>query len=296
MFKIAFIINGSKKLTSEVEEVIAECQNHPQIELKRFVTKQQKDATRFALDCCEKEYEYVVAVGGDGTINEVLNGIMQFDGECPILGVLPIGTGNDFVKSAGLKLNKTTFLHSILTNSTNEIDTVKLETVNSVHYFLNIADVGFGGKVVELLEQQRKYFGGKASYALAIVRTFLKYKRPIVSIQTNDFKYEGEILMIAICNGSTFGNGLIINPSANMNDGILNITLLKKVTLVDYVKNLKNLKKGQEIKHNEAIYLQTKSVEIKILKGEAVSELDGESLKDGNVIACIQRKIKVLNY
>lgn len=296
MFKIAFIINGSKKLNKKVEGILIECENHPKLDVARFVTQKQKDATLIALDCAKNKFDYIIAVGGDGTMNEVLNGIMHFDGEYPVLGVLPIGTGNDFVKSAGFKLNHAHFIESLIEEKKIDLDSACIKIKDSQHFFLNIADVGFGAKVVEMLDRQRKYIGGKSSYALAILRTFLRYKKPVVSIRTDDFQYEGEILMVAICNGSTFGSGLIIGPNAKMDDGILNITLLKKVKLLDYVKNLKNLKSGVPIKHKEAVYLEAEQIDIKVIKGKAVTEIDGEFLNEGNISVSLHGKINVLNY
>lgn len=297
MIRIAFIINGSKKLTRSTEEVIVDCESQSQFEVSRLVTKKQRDASELAFKCSEEYIDFIIGVGGDGTINEILNGIMRFNGKIPVLGVLPNGTGNDFVRSAKLKLNRNDFVRSIIDERIINLDTVKISAGEREHYFLNIADVGFGAKVVELMDRQRKYISGKSSYALAILRTFLRYKRPIVSIQADDFHYEGEILMVAICNGSTFGSGLTINPFAKMDDGILNITLLKKVKLLDYVKNLKNLKSGIPIKHDEAVYFEAKNIEIKILKGNAFTEMDGEFLNEGNIIADkLTDRIKILSY
>jgi YegS/Rv2252/BmrU family lipid kinase len=297
MIKIAFIFNGSKKLNKKVEGIINECENHSKLEVARFVTQKQKDATQMALECSEKSFDYIIAVGGDGTINEVLNGIMQFEGESPVLGVLPNGTGNDFIKSAKLKQDPSDFLKSILVRKTIQLDIAKIDNKELTHYFLNVADVGFGGKVVEILDRQRKYFGGKSGYLLAILKAFIGFKRPILSITTDDFQYQGSVLMVAICNGSIFGNGLTINPFAKINDGILNITLLGEVTLVDYIKNLQNLKSGKIVQHPEVKYLVTKKIEIRIINGKALTEMDGEFLDCREIsVEVLAGKINLLWY
>jgi diacylglycerol kinase (ATP) len=82
--------------------------------------------------------------------------------------------------------------------------------------------------------------------------------------------------MIAFCNGDMFGDGLYIHPGAKVNDGQLNITLLKKIGLMDYVLNLKNLKTGKRINHPEAFYFEDNELKISISKGKAVTETDGE--------------------
>lgn len=148
---------------------------------------------------------------------------------------------------------------------------------------MNIADVGFGAAVVEVLNKQRKYLGGKASYALAILRTFLGFKTPILTIESPSLTYHGPVFMIAFCNGDMFGDGLYIHPGAKVNDGQLNITLLKKIGLMDYVRNLKNLKTGLQINHPEAHYFQENELKISVSQGKAVTETDGEHLPTAEI-------------
>lgn len=295
MLKIAFIINGSRKLTDNVNELIQHCKLHPELDVYQFVTNKQKDAIQFAKACTEKQFEALIAVGGDGTINEVLNGMMQVPIEQPILGVIPTGTGNDFVKGIDAKWNLEAFVPALIEKKTRTIDIAKLVTNNKNYYFLNIADIGFGGKVVQVLEKQRKFIGGKASYGLAILRTFLGFRKPTMSIQTEDFNYQGPTMMVSICNGSVFGNGLIINPNAVMNDGFLNITLLRKVSILNYIQNLGKLKRGELIIHPEVTYLTAKNIEIRVIKGKAQTEMDGEYVESGNLtISVLEGALKLL--
>ena len=89
--------------------------------------------------------------------------------------------------------------------------------------------------------------------------------------------------MIAFCNGDMFGDGLYIHPGAKVNDGQLNVTLLKKIGLMDYVRNLKNLKTGKRINHPEAFYFVENELEISVSKGKAVTETDGEHLPSAEI-------------
>jgi YegS/Rv2252/BmrU family lipid kinase len=295
--KIAFIINGSRKLTTSAQQVIDLCRADESIQTHVLQTKEAKEAIRMAEKCAQDSFDAVIAVGGDGTVNEVLNGLMNTAVDLPILGVLPNGTGNDFVRGSELPLDTKHFIQSLKERSIKPIDVAKVTSSKGTRHFINIADVGFGGKVVQVLDKQRRFIGGKASYALAIVRAFLGYKRPELQIITDDYNYTGSVLMVAICNGRIFGDGLTINPFAKMDDGKLNITLLGKVTLFDYVKNLGNLKSGKVIEHPEAIYLESRKVSIKPILGEAVAELDGELLETGDVeIEILPGKINLLMY
>lgn len=295
--KTAFIINGARRLTATAQKAIDRCKADERLEVHLLKTEKAKDAIQLAHRCVEEKFDVVIAVGGDGTLNEVLNGIMLSKTKRPILGVLPNGTGNDFVRGTDLDLCVDELPAAILSSRTVDMDVAKVSSATGVRYFINIADIGFGGKVVQVLDKQRRFIGGKASYAIAILRAFMGYRRPELEITADAFKYKGSVLMVAICNGSIFGDGLTINPYARMNDGKLNVTLLGKVTLFDYVKNLSNLKSGKEIQHPEAQYLETTEISIRIMQGDAVGEMDGEYFSEGNcTIGVLPSEIKLLKY
>lgn len=297
MVRVAFIINGSKKLTVHVQEILKLCEEHPDIEATQFQTKKSKEAIEIAKSFTNQSFDVIVSAGGDGTMNEVLNGILNSNNEIkPVLAILPNGTGNDFVKSAKLKSNISDFINAILENRSIKIDIGRIESNGQTHYFLNISDTGFGGNVIEILDKQRKYVGGKISYSISILRAFIGFRKPTLSIKTDDFQFQGKVLMVAICNGSVFGNGLIINPYAKINDGILNITYLGNVSIIDYIMNFRKLKKGLPILHPEVHYLETKSIEIKRIKGKVSSEMDGEYLAiEDQVISIVKGGIKILD-
>ncbi len=295
--KVAFIINGARRVIDQVAETIGRCGEDNCLEVQLFKTTHPKEAIGLAHRCAIEKYDIVIAVGGDGTVNEVLNGLMEYKGERPILGVLPNGTGNDFVRGADQQLSFKDLPAAIKEKRIEKIDVIKTSFSDSNRYFLNIADIGFGGKVVQVLDKQRKYIGGKASYAIAILRAFMGYRRPELEISAGEFKYAGSVLMVAICNGRIFGDGLTINPFAKINDGKLSITLLGRVTIFDYLKNLKNLKAGKVINHPEAIYLDAEEITVRVVIGEAVGEMDGEYFPEGtcNMIV-LPSVIKLLKY
>jgi len=295
--KMAFIINGSRKLSDQVKRSITDCENHSAIKSISFITKGPKEAIIFANQACLNGFDVIVAVGGDGTINEVVNGIIQSKKNNITLGILANGTGNDFVRGTNLALNPNSFIEAVLRNEIQSVDVGKIESSLGVTYFINITDIGFGGKVVQILEKQRRFLGGKTSYGIAILRAFIGYRVPVLKITTPNFNFEGPVLMVAICNGSIFGDGLTINPFAKIDDGKLNITLLGRVSLVDYIKNLNNLKSGKKVNHPEAIYFETEKIDIRVTDGVAVSEVDGEYLTSGNLsISVLPNAISLLVY
>lgn len=297
MIKVAIIINAYRKQSEQVNKLLQKCIKSVEMDTIVYKTQGQKDAINFAVECCENKMDVIIAVGGDGTVNEIVNGIMISDSHLPKLAIIPNGTGNDFVRSLHLNCDLSQFYDAILNNEYQTVDVGQIEYEDKKRYFVNIGDVGFGGKVVQVLDKQRSYMGGKASYALAILKSFIGYRRPVLQIVGDNFQYEGIVLLVAFCNGSIFGDGIVINPFAKMNDGKLSVTLFGKVSLLDYVRNIKALKAGKPIKHHEAKYFETSYLEIKIIQGKAVTETDGEYLPHGNLkVSIAKTKMEVLVY
>jgi diacylglycerol kinase (ATP) len=297
MVKIVLIINGAQKLKNKAKQLIHYCDEHHQIESTVYITKEAKEATTIAYNVAKEYPHAIIAVGGDGTINEVLNGIMKFEGPKPFLGIIPNGTGNDFVRSAKLTLSSDDFISALLTSQTKEIDVLKISTEHLMKYFINIADIGFGGKVVEIMNKQRKFIKGHFAYNLAILTGFLTFKRPIITIKTADFFYTGSVLMAAVCNGSIFASGININSFAKLDDNKINITLFGKLSLFHYLYYLPRILKGKPISHPQVTYLETEYVEIEQDDDNGFAEIDGELL-EGKLfkIMILPKAIKLLIY
>ena len=293
---VVFIINGTKRFTSINKSTIHLCENHPLLTVEKYTTLSKGHAKQLAIDHAHRA-DILVSVGGDGTFNELINGWFANPHAKSVVAVLPNGTGNDFYRSAKLKCVEENFIDSIVNEIYHPIDIVKLSNENYTRYFANIADVGFGGKVVFTLERQRKLFKGKIAYGLAILRTFIGYSPPKLLVKWDNGEFTGRVFMMAICNGELFGDGLYIHPGAMIHDGKLNITLLKKIGLVDYIKNLSNLKKGIHIDHPEATYFTTQHLSIQDIEGNASMECDGEAVEEVNVsVEVIHNKIRLLGY
>jgi YegS/Rv2252/BmrU family lipid kinase len=276
---IICITNGNKKISVQNQRVLNELQQIFGSQFKVFNSKNPAEALAF-IQTLKRNCTHLICVGGDGTFNVLINGICTHPDSSfqPIVGVLPNGTGNDFFRSAEFEKNPD-FVKKIQELNFESIDVGCITTEQQTRYFANITDIGFGGAVVIELQNFRKRFGPNFSYGLAIIKTFLNYKRPLVQITAADFFYEGELLLAAFCNGSIFGDGLYIHPGAKINDGQLKLTLLGKVSLFDYVKNVIKVKRGKKIKHPEAYYLTVSSpLELHSLEGLLHAETDGEYL------------------
>lgn len=261
-------------------------------------TRHPKHAVELAAAACLENRDVLIAVGGDGTYNEVVQGIMQSGNRNILLALIPNGTGNDFLLGENLIFTREKFFNALYAEQPHRIDIGEVRQTGDTHYFINIADVGFGGYVIRTLEKQRSLaIGGKFSYSLAILRAFFGFRKPQVRIQLDEEIYTGSLLLLAVCNGSTFGHGIVINPLARTNDARFNVSIFGKVSLIDYVWYLRKLKRGIPIQHPEVLYVSCESVSVSILSGRAPLELDGEACGEGDVsFAVIPSRIRLLRY
>jgi YegS/Rv2252/BmrU family lipid kinase len=294
MKTIVFIINANHSLSSLNQRIINTCEQNSQFTTKTYITNHSKHAVELAKQQTNENTDIIVAVGGDGTIHEILNGILSVNNGKPLLAILPNGTGNDFMRIRQHFKTPDEFVHSILSNKHESIDIGRITSTSSTHYFINIADIGFGGAVIHTLAKQRKIVGGKFAYSLAILKTFFTYKKTVLKISAPGFMHESATFMVIFCNGSIFGSGLTIHPGAKVNDGQLNVVIIGNVSLLDYLRYLPKLKKGKFIDHPEVQYLEYNEITVESQTPQW-TETDGEiATNENNKVTLIPNGIDLL--
>lgn len=295
MKKISIIVHGRHGLNPLLQDFIDNNSQTSGLEIQLRLTKKNGDAKQFAKDACLLKHEIIIAAGGDGTINEVVNGMFDSAESKPHLLIIPIGTGNDFMLNRKVFTNPNQITAAIHSTQRTSLDVGAIHEVDKKHYFLNIADIGFGGATVHTLNKQRKYLGGKISYPIAILRTFFSYRKPTITFESSNFNYKGKALMIAFCNSESFGSGIKIHPGADPSDQILNVTFLGQVSLFDYIRYLPKLKKGIRIDHPELHYFTANEARMTLLQGCAPIEADGEAVNFTNAtISLIPSAIQLI--
>lgn len=298
MPEILFLMNGSKEVSIPLQRFLDSCSRILGDHYHFFASKKEKELVEIARKNAFK-VDMIVGIGGDGTINEVLNGLLASElSELPILAIIPFGTGNDLYQSSFFQTFHFDLFIDALTHPTYVVSDIgKMVTEHETRFFLNVADIGFGGSVVLSLSEFRQKFGPRFSYGLAILKTFIGFKRPQVSIEAEHFSYQGELLLAAACNGSIFGNGLHIHPGASISDGKLNMTILAKVSLFDYVMNVYKVKRGKRIQHPEAHYFESNTLTLTSATEEIHAETDGEYIRGKSFeISIIPQRLKILSY
>jgi YegS/Rv2252/BmrU family lipid kinase len=185
-------------------------------------------ATELARQAGLDGYDMVIAMGGDGTVHEVVNGLMQVPTEKrPALGVVPVGSGNDFAHALGVPLKADHALAHALKGEISAVDLCLMTDANGrQEYFDNTAGVGFD-TVVTIRSHKLPVLRGFLMYLVAVIQTIIMNHWPIkMKIETDVEKIEQENLLVALCNGPREGGGFLLVPDAKIDDGLLNFAMI----------------------------------------------------------------------
>ncbi|HRP70014.1 MAG TPA: diacylglycerol kinase family lipid kinase [Turneriella sp.] len=285
-----FIVNpqaGGGKSQRELKKLldeIASLYGNAKIEF----TEEKGHATTLTRTALKNGVDLVVAVGGDGTISEVAAGFFDTKGkallplkEAPALGILPAGSGSDYARTLGIPRSSAIALQILQTAQTRTVDAGLLDFVDfqgkkTKRIFINIADIGIGGEVVEILERQGKKLGAFLSYQLATLRGLIAYKNKDLKIildkkQELSAVYTGAIVAL----GKYFGSGMQIAPNAEVDDGFFDVVLLGEMTKMELVAKMQKVRKGTHILDKNVAVYRAKHVEISST-ARALLDCDGE--------------------
>ncbi len=239
----------------------------------------------------EQGYRKFISVGGDGTNNEVINGIFTQD-VVPTteitMAALPIGTGNDWCRTFGIPLEYEEIIKIIKTGYTFAHDIGKLTYYNDgdskIRYFLNAAGTGLDEMVcssTNLMKQQGK--SGTIRYLISLVKCIFKYKITHIQLTIDDeLVFDDYILNLSIGNGRFNGGGMMTMPNAIPNDGLFDVTVIKKVSIFKFAANVKNVYDGTFInKIDEVKTFRGKRIHIvSIPPHSLLVETEGENLNN----------------
>ena len=189
-------------------------------------------ATELARLAGEQGYDLVVAVGGDGTVHEVVNGLMQVAPEKrPALGIVPLGSGNDFAHILGIPVDPAKALLSSVNGSSHRLDVASVCNENNrLEYFNNTIGIGFDA-VVNIHTRKIARIHGFLMYFIALIRTiFRNFDALDLHVETDQETWDLNTLMLAIGNGPREGGGFLVTPDAKYDDGILNYVTIHKIS------------------------------------------------------------------
>ncbi len=262
--KYVFIINPASGKTDydKIKQNIMKTLENENYEI--YETKAPKEATEIASRFKNEENTIVYSVGGDGTLNEVVNGIVK--GKCK-LGIIPTGSGNDFYRT--------------LKEAQTENVRLDLGKVNG-RYFINIASVGMDAETCNNANKIKSKIKLHSSYYLALIHTFLTFKSKSLKLKIDKNVYAGDYIIAAICNGKYYGGGFKIAPVASFDDNQFDIYLVSKASKFKLIKILLALLKSEHEKYNEVRKYTGKNITI-TSENNLIVNIDGEITISKNI-------------
>lgn len=288
--KHLFIINpeAGKGKSMTYVNVIKEYFQHSSDSYIIEITKYPGHATELVKDYTSRENYRVYAMGGDGTLNEVLNGMINTNS---VLGVIPCGSGNDFVKSIVDDMDRDIFKRTI----EGKEEFIDLGMVNG-KYFLNISSVGFDSVVVYHANHFKKmnYISGSTAYILGILKTLFTFNSIHASVEIDGATFNKNILLAAVANGKCYGGGVKISPKSIINDGAFDICLVDNTSKLKIFFFFPKAIKGTHESIKEVSFYKGKKITI-MSQEEFVLNIDGELFKEKKAtFEMIHNGIKVL--
>ncbi len=286
MSKIVFIVNpyagnGSTGSTWPFIEALAKDRLGP---FEIYMTKGPGDAVILAKNAVAEKTRLLVCVGGDGTLNEVVNGIMMNEASVRselTLGFIPNGTGCDFIKTVSIPQDIEQTMDLIVSGSVHCIDLGVLYLKNHkgrdrCRFFHNIASFGLGGEVARRVNRTTKALGPFVSFMWATLISIFLYGKKRIQIRVdNDDKKEMVVWNVAAANGQYHGGGMWVAPDASVCDGLLNVTIIGDLTIPEVFLNLSKLYNGRIYDIDKVMTLKGKKVAA-ISDDRVLLEVDGE--------------------
>jgi len=231
----------------------------------------------------EAGYNLVIAGGGDGTTHEIINAFMLFPKEQrPKLGVIPLGSGNDFAHAIGMDPSPSIALRQIFTGKTIDIDIGRMvDDHGRVEYWGNAIGVGFDATVT-IRSRKFTYLKGFLIYLVAVLQTILlNHEAPNFKIKTDMETLEEKLLLLVLCNGSREGGGFLVAPKAKPDDGVYQYTGIRQVSRLTMLRILPEVMKGTHGRLSQVIMGDFHKMEIES-DTPMVIHIDGEIIAGFN--------------
>jgi YegS/Rv2252/BmrU family lipid kinase len=267
-------------------EAWAKVRAHLKCAVETVRTEGPGHATRLASQALAQSVDTIVAVGGDGTINEVVNGFFEQDrliSNRASLAIVPHGTGSDFIKMLQLPPDAETAAAVIQAKNHRLLDLMKvrytkLDGTPASRYAINITSFGMGAAVASRVNRSSKIFGRKMSFVLATVRTAMAFSGSSVSMCFDNSKtIHAEVTNVAVGNGKYQGAGMLSCPRAAIDDGVLDVTVVEFLPALQLLRNLPLLYNGKIYSHPKIQFHRVQSVRADSKKIVLV-EVDGETV------------------
>lgn len=248
-------------------------------------TRGPRDAERIAREGVRAGVDRVIVAGGDGTLNEVVTGLLGADlaGYAQI-GVLPLGTGGDFARSLGIPRRFDDALAVVAAGKTRSIDAGRIEYRGSegrpaTGHFANVASLGISGLVDRLVNRATKRFGGTFSFAVGTLKAIALYRSSLVTLRVDgELVHDGPLVLATAANGQSFGGGMQVAPRARLDDGLLDVVVVPDLPKPQLLALLRRGYDGSHLADPRVGFWQGREIEAEVRGAEVLLDVDGEPL------------------
>lgn len=265
--RLGLIINGARATHSALREVVVALREQGHVVEPRL-TFEEGDAAIAARAAAERGVDAVVAIGGDGTVNEVANGLA---GISTPMGIVPLGTANDFARQAGIPTEPMHALDLIIQREPLVIDTA---TLNG-RRFINVSTAGLGAEATAETPPEAKKALGPLAYAITGVRKFAQLESNRARFAGPGFEHRCAFLLFAVGNTRETGGGTTLTPRASVTDGLLDVCIVEEMPHAEFARLVLKLKRGDHLDHPGVVYVQLPSLTVDVQHEIAVN-VDGE--------------------
>jgi len=262
------IIHGSRADRADVRHLVDWVRQKGHL-VEPLVTYEAGDATAFAADAARRGVDVIAAVGGDGTVNEVANGL---DGYDVPLGVIQVGTANDFARQVGIPADADHAMDVILQRKPRRLDTASLNG----RRFLNVSTAGVGAEATAETPAEAKESLGAIAYLISGMRKLADLRPQTARFAGDGFEYNGQFLMFAVGLTRASGGGTMVTPMASATDGLLDLCIVEDMSRAEFARTVLRVKRGEHVGQDGVQYVQVRSVTIEAREPVTVN-VDGES-------------------
>lgn len=233
-------------------------------------TEGEGDALRFAKDACKEKFDAVISMGGDGTVNETVNGLAEQEHR-PKFGIIPLGTVNDFARALHIPLDPVEAIETLKSRVVKEADIGKIND----RYFMNVLAVGAIAEATYNVSVEQKTRLGSLAYFIEGAKTLINKTPFPLTVEHDQGRWIGESYLLIATMTNSVGGFEQLAPDAEVNDGKLHTFIIKSLSIPLLVKVIPSLLKGEIKSHDEIEYFQTSKLDVSSSEDLAVN-MDGE--------------------
>jgi diacylglycerol kinase (ATP) len=213
-----------------------------------------------------QDYDVLAVVGGDGTVSEVANGILQTSGDRATLGIVPCGTGNDIARNCGIR-NLTHSLDSLSLGQVRQMDAIRIDCRAKhqplIRFGLAFGGVGIIGPLLRYATvRAKRVLGQTLAYRVALLRALWAYRSPQMQLSCDGTALKGRFLFLGLSNGEAVGGGMKLAPGARIDDGLLNVNLVDDLPMLEGIKQIRRLSQGRHTDHEKVRYFTAKAISV----------------------------------